>query len=799
MIKTKSAVLAIVLILALTSTTIPMFTTTSAALPYTEITGKLNGASYLIQIPNPIESWNRNLVVYCHGFSHTEPQPPLSSAGLAAPLIASGFAFAMSSYGMGGYYISTAMNNSYLLTQYVKNTYNVTGQIFLIGISQGGGISLQVAEKYPNLYSGVLDLSGSKDLKMSYNTRMDFLSAKNDSEIASKLLTTGSAVPPYPFPTLQAFQTFNSQQVDDLVNATGGTPTTAPKAYEDISADYHANISIPIITVHAKGDPVNTYAQALAYQAAVNAAGKSNLYRLYTTDGTGHVDATVTNQISQRLQELVAWSNAINQDWTLVTNARTMKAYPNLRESIWQKNASMAVTSPYDKIGLHRLVNPSIPSKGVVFITDCPTWGTGEERITNPPTDNWTKTENFSQAIYLANRGYDVYAIDYRTHFVPNNLATSQMGFMANWSWDVWVYDIKEAAEQAKTISGTSKFFISGECSGAEAALNYATKYSSDLRGIILLDPNFLGVNPPYPIVDTPRTTNTYNLTTALANMDKAQNWTRVDWPQWFKDWANYALQNPGAPAISVNGTAATPTINPLTNKTWTNMTEYFAYSVTYNFGLPATPGLYSNVLGGYGNTTQDEYCFANSEYVPLRLYYENAAMSDWVNCPYMSYDYNDHYKDINVPVITFESSIFGNRAGPFQFVNGMATTDFTGVMLPNYGHMDVFIGTYSARDVSQPTINWMTNHYQPPTVSAFTSVTMMTGQTWYFFANSAGTAGPNTYQWYEGTTMLTGQTSMLLVMTKATAGTYTYTCKVTDVEGTSATSNTVTLTVINK
>jgi pimeloyl-ACP methyl ester carboxylesterase len=311
MIKTKPLVLATLLILALTSATIPMFATTSAALPYTEVTGKLNGASYLIQIPNPIESWNRNLVVYCHGFSHTEPQPPMSSAGLAAPMIAGGFAFAMSSYGMGGYFISTAMNNTYLLTQYVKSTYNVTGKIFLIGISQGGGISLQLAEKYPNLYSGVLDLSGSKDLKMSYNTRIDFLSAKNDSEIASKLQALGASVPPYPFPTVQTFQSFNTQQVDDLLNATGGTPTIAPKAYEDISADFHANISIPVITVHAKGDPVNTYAQALAYQTAVNAAGKSNFYRLYPTEGTGHVDATVTGQIAQRFQELVTWSDAI--------------------------------------------------------------------------------------------------------------------------------------------------------------------------------------------------------------------------------------------------------------------------------------------------------------------------------------------------------------------------------------------------------------------------------------------------------------------------------------------------------
>jgi hypothetical protein len=39
----------------------------------------------------------------------------------------------------------------------------------------------------------------------------------------------------------------------------------------------------------------------------------------------------------------------------------------------------------------------------------------------------------------------------------------------------------------------------------------------------------------------------------------------------------------------------------------------------------------------------------------------------------------------------------------------------------------------------------------------------------------------------------------MVLPTTKTTAGTYTYTCKVTDAEGTTATSNTITLTVINR
>jgi hypothetical protein len=177
--------------------------------------------------------------------------------------------------------------------------------------------------------------------------------------------------------------------------------------------------------------------------------------------------------------------------WTLVTDARAMKGYPNLVEYVWQKNASMAPNGIYDKIGLHRLVQTGITPKGVVFINPG-TYGSGEALTSNPTTDNYTKIENESQAIYWANRGFDIYAIDYRTHFVPATLNTSQLGFMANWGWDQWISDINEALNKAKETSGVSSVFMAGQSFGGRATMNYATVYSQDVKGIILLD----GGNP---------------------------------------------------------------------------------------------------------------------------------------------------------------------------------------------------------------------------------------------------------------------------------------------------------------
>ena len=194
-------------------------------------------------------------------------------------------------------------------------------------------------------------------------------------------------------------------------------------------------------------------------------------------------------------------SVSASDNWTLTIDARGLKGYPNLQESVWQKNANMAPNGPYDKIGLHRLVQTGITPKDVVFINPG-TYGYGEALTSNPATDSFTKTENDSQAIYWANRGFDVYAIDYRTHFVPASLNTSQLGFMANWGWDQWISDIKEAVDKAKDTSGVNSVFMAGQSFGGRATTNYATVYSQDVKGIIMLDGGNASTNPtPYKFI----------------------------------------------------------------------------------------------------------------------------------------------------------------------------------------------------------------------------------------------------------------------------------------------------------
>ena len=288
---------------------------------------------------------------------------------------------------------------------------------------------------------------------------------------------------------------------------------------------------------------------------------------------------------------------------------------------------------------------------------------------------------------------------------------------MLNWGWDQWISDTKEAVEKAKQISGAAKIFMAGISMGGETTMDYAALYGqTDLCGIILLDPTFNGTQGNPIVTKLGGETNTYNLTKAISALNQSAAWSYEAFSTWgvlpsgavFIE--KYALENPNAPAEYPPGTPLQPTINPMTNKTWTNITEWNAYKIYTVFKGQA--GAFANNFGGYSNTTLVAQKLASADrFWPTRMIVEGYAFRDWINCPYVTYDFDDHYKEINVPLLAFASELYQNRTGTFRFVNGINTNDFTGIYLPKYSHTDVIMGTYSVRDVSQPTLDWMINH----------------------------------------------------------------------------------------
>ncbi len=272
-----------------------------------QITGQLGGADYLIHIPS---NWNGNLIVYCRGYSHL-----LSDVNLIVPansfswMINLGFAFAESSYGAGGNCIKAAITCTHQLTEYVISKFGVTGKVYLVGISMGGNIALQLGAKYPALYGGILDICGAKNMISHYNDWMHYAGITNDSELADALIAKGFAnPPPYPFSTVADFRKWCVTTSADFALTCEGTPDEKPQAYESISPIYSAaEIAVPTITVHGTADVLVPYSTSIDFMNAIKKAGNADLYRLYRVVGGQHKNSPVLAQIDVRLPQLIEW------------------------------------------------------------------------------------------------------------------------------------------------------------------------------------------------------------------------------------------------------------------------------------------------------------------------------------------------------------------------------------------------------------------------------------------------------------------------------------------------------------
>ncbi len=435
-------------------------------------------------------------------------------------------------------------------------------------------------------------------------------------------------------------------------------------------------------------------------------------------------------------------ASGVPAGWTLTT--QSVASYPNLEESIYTASVADAqgiTPAPsYDQIAVLRLVKTGINPIGVVFILPG-TWSNGDQMISNPPGNIgdgrlWFVYNQYDIAYYLANRGFDVYSMDYRTHFVEPYLAATypnatpdpndpsglghdytptELSFMQYWGWGVWISDISKAVQLIKTVSGQSKIFIGGESFGGQAAMNYASEYwSTDLKGIILLDGGQIVA------------ASSFSLPTQAAAMTETQAWyeeegetstttTGTIFLQRFADqYPYYPTGIPTYPNLSDLFTQTIYTTNffGLTNGAVSN-----TWNVDATTGLPLTPAAAVSVLGN------DIHTMATFDrYWPTLLTLEQNVMDIFpdctstgnINCSGITtdFDYVANYKNIDVPLIMFRSSLFGQYVfiPPVPGIN-YAGTDVTATVLPNYGHLDMFCGARSSIDISEPVYQWLITH----------------------------------------------------------------------------------------
>jgi pimeloyl-ACP methyl ester carboxylesterase len=295
--KMNKKILGIIMILVVASLATPLTSVLAKKVTetdmgdYTEYVGTLGGANFVVRIPN--EGWNGMLVVGCHGYMAFNWNPNaqfamdyLAGVGLPFALVEQGFAYAASSYGEGGFPIKEAMIRTHQLTEYVIDNFGVTGKVFIIGQSMGGLIGLLLGEKYPELYDGVLDISGMRDIILGYTDSVWLIGSP-----------FWSTVPPN-------VQAMLLQMVADMETQFGGSYDEKPQHYERLNPVDNAEISIPMISVTGALDQLSVN-QVHTFEDAVAEAGCSEYYRLYIEPIGDHANPPTINAALSHFAELV--------------------------------------------------------------------------------------------------------------------------------------------------------------------------------------------------------------------------------------------------------------------------------------------------------------------------------------------------------------------------------------------------------------------------------------------------------------------------------------------------------------
>jgi pimeloyl-ACP methyl ester carboxylesterase len=122
------------------------------------------GGYYLFCLPQ--SGWNGSLVVYAHGY--IPPQLPLEIhddvvGGLTVSQIATslGYAFATTSYRSNGLVVPEATHDLQRVVSLFREVYGpLSGEVYGVGVSEGGLIATLATERQPQLFDGTLALCG---------------------------------------------------------------------------------------------------------------------------------------------------------------------------------------------------------------------------------------------------------------------------------------------------------------------------------------------------------------------------------------------------------------------------------------------------------------------------------------------------------------------------------------------------------------------------------------------------------------------------------------------------------------
>ncbi|GMU56097.1 MAG: hypothetical protein AMXMBFR33_52430 [Candidatus Xenobia bacterium] len=409
---------------------------------------------------------------------------------------------------------------------------------------------------------------------------------------------------------------------------------------------------------------------------------------------------------------------------------------PDLTETYWNCAVDVPppfVRSSYDVIGLHRVVSDTPrPGRVLLFLPGAQCNG-----------GLYTQDETRDFRLYLANRGYDVYSLDYRTHFAPPfniagvslpGLVTPDLTFMAAWNSARFVDDVGTAIGWIKSTSQVDKLFLAGFSSGGQFAYFYACREvngrlgQEDLLGLIAMDggPWQQGTNQPPASLEIAEGRAAVLGGDTPANRAVCQKYGSDPGPGFYtENFGDFLSEGflDNALAYLVDENAPNP-LNPEQSAA-----DFLIDRFQTNWGLnDEGDGQFSNIARGYNSlpTLMAWSVLAADTYWPIMQDIEDAVVTNYSGPPDGPYrvplgsglPYLDNLARINIPQFVVGTSgltnYLGNRmAWKFQGIALSATprADAEQHILEHFGHLDALSGTKANQFVAQPMLNWLDRH----------------------------------------------------------------------------------------
>ncbi len=354
-------------------------------------------------------------------------------------------------------------------------------------------------------------------------------------------------------------------------------------------------------------------------------------------------------------------------DFELQREASAVPDNPDLTETIW--GADVPPGGEFDRIGLHLFAAAEGEASAALLYLPGTNMNGGLD-VTDEAHNLW---------LYLARRGVDVYTLDYRTHFVPNEPIPEDTAFMKNWTMAAFVDDAALAVEEIQRRQD-KPLFVAGFSRGASYA--YALAGQVDVAGLIVLDGSFKRFEP-----------EGFDREAAMQQLQESGQWASV--LSRSRGWTGRtelmtrAAENPDGPAMGKFDSIGAQLTETL----------YYAWG---------EGGLANPVDGVSRIDVLARAMVGYDRLFPMVQNIEGRSLATQRDDPATPLD--DNFGSLSLPILYFGATNMGadSLMSGIYSASRSGSKDVTLHVLENHGHIDVLVGEDAVDNVFEPTLTWI-------------------------------------------------------------------------------------------